>query len=346
MIDWSLAQRIAGLVAGDPPPPPPPRDLPALAERAEGLVSAYTGLVPAAAIPGPESVSRPEWIAANLRSMRVLMNPVVERLGDGMGPLRGAVRAAGGVVIGAEIGVMVGYLGQRVLGQYDLVLLDAEAPTRLLFVAPNLEVAAGQLGADREELLTWVALHEVTHALQFGGVPWLREHLAGLIRELVAGLEVSVDLRRSLRLPSSDDLRGMVDAVRGGDLISLVATPEQRATIDRLQATMAVIEGHAEHVMDAVGRDLLPSLSALRAALDRRRRTQSVVARFVNRLLGLELKMRQYELGKSFVDAVVEARGNDALAGLWTDPDALPTLAELHDPNSWVARRLSPSVTS
>jgi coenzyme F420 biosynthesis associated uncharacterized protein len=232
-----------------------------------------------------------------------------------------------------------------VLGQYELVILDPDAPSRLLFVGPNLDEAAAAFGADEDELLTWVALHEVTHALQFSGVPWLRDHLAGLLREMLASLEVSVDPSRLLRLPSREDLRALVDTVAQGGLVELVTTPGQRETLDRIQATMAVLEGHAEHVMDAVGADLMPSLPRLRAAMDRRRASASAPARLLQRLLGLELKLRQYQLGKAFVDGVVERGGIEALNRVWVAPDLIPTLAELEDPEAWLARTRVPSVT-
>ena len=161
--------------------------------------------------------------------------------------------------------------------------------------------------------MTWVALHEVTHAVQFAGVPWLHGHVAGLVRELLASAEVRLDAPRKLRVPSIAELRRTGAALRRGDLISIVTTSTERDTLDRVQAVMAVIEGHAEHVMDAVAPDLVPSLPKLRASLDRRRRSQSGLSRLIARLLGLDLKLRQYEQGKAFCDAVVAQAGVGAL---------------------------------
>ena len=145
-------------------------------------------------------------------------------------------------------------------------------------------------------LLRWVALHEVTHALQFAGVPWLRPHLPGSSASCSRAVEV--DPRCALRLPDAADLRALVDAVREAASSRSSLGPEQRAMLDRLQTTMAVIEGHAEHVMDAVGAQVLPDLERLRGALGRRRRDRSGLLRLLERLLGLELKLRQYEQGK------------------------------------------------
>jgi putative hydrolase len=140
------------------------------------------------------------------------------------------------------------------------------------------------------------------------------------------------------RLPSLTDMRDLVDAVREGGLVALVARGRRRELIDNLQATMAVVEGYAEHVMDAVGEDVLPSVRSLRDALDRRRQSRSTPLRLLERLLGLEMKLRQYEIGKRFCDAVVAAGGIAALNRVWAAPDALPSLAELDDPEAWLAR--------
>jgi coenzyme F420 biosynthesis associated uncharacterized protein len=181
-------------------------------------------------------------------------------------------------------------------------------------------------------------LHEVTHAVQFAGVPWLHGHIAGLVRELLKTAEVRLDRSRKLRMPTGVEVRRVLGNLRRGDFISLVTTQAERDTLDRVQAVMAVIEGHAEHVMDAVAPDLLPSLPQLRAALNRRRRSQSALSRLVGRLLGMDLKLRQYEQGKQFCDAVVRERGVDALHNVFSGPEALPTLAELRDPSAWLAR--------
>lgn len=350
MIDWPLAQRLAGLVAGRPDAPTPRADLQALATDSEQRVVAYTGLVPRTPVPPAEGIGRGEWIEANVGAMRTLLDPALEHVGDQLGPARAAMRLGAGVVLTAEVGVILGFLAQRVLGQYDLVLLDSapsERPPRLLFVLPNLGGAVRAFGADEHEFLTWVALHEVTHAVQFAGVPWLQGHLAGMVSELLASAELRIDAKRALRMPRTDDVRRLADAVRSGDLVSLVASPRERATLDRMQATMAVLEGYAEHVMDAVGAPLLPSLPKLRAALDARRRSQSAPARLLQRLLGLEMKLRQYEQGKRFCDAVVRAAGIDGLNRVWDSPDALPSQAELDDPSRWLRRTtVPPSLTA
>ena len=348
MIDWILAERLAGLVAGTGDAPAPRGDLAALAADAEVRVARYTGLTPTRPLPPPEGIGRRDWVRANVAAMRRLLDPVLERAGEGLGPLTPAVSLTMSVVITTEVGVVLGYLAQRVLGQYELVLLDEAAtrpervvpdhPPRLLFVLPNLGAAVKSLDAPEDEFLTWVALHEVTHAVQFSGVGWLQGYLAGLVSELMRSAEVRMDTPRRLRVPSWAQVRRTASSVRTGDMIGIFASPGERETLDRVQAVMAVIEGHAEHVMDAVAPDLLPSLPRLRAALDRRRSAQTGLSRVLGKLLGLELKMRQYEQGKFFCDAIVAAAGTEALVRVFSGPETLPTLTELTEPARWVRR--------
>ena len=238
------------------------------------------------------------------------------------------------------MGLLIGYLAQRVIGQYELVLLKEAAdgrPPRLLFVMPNLGEAIKRFEADEREFITWVALHEVTHAVQFGGVPWLQDYLAGLIRELLESAEERMGRRRSCTFPAARPSSESGARSQGG-LLGMIASEPEREVMDRAQAVMAVIEGHAEHVMDAVAPELLPSLPDLRRALDERRRVQSPFGRLVSRLLGMEMKLKQYERGKIFCDEIVRIGGEGALRHLFSAPEALPTLAEIEDPAAWVRR--------
>jgi coenzyme F420 biosynthesis associated uncharacterized protein len=341
LIDWIIAEKIAAYVAGEGDAPPLTVELAPLAADAARRVVQYTRLTPIRELPPPEGVGRREWISANLGSMRRMLDPVLDRAGAKLGLLKGPRSLGVSVVSTIEIGVVVGFLAQRVLGQYELVLLEEtseDEPPRLLFVLPNLGAAVKALGAPEDEFLTWVTLHEVTHAVQFSGVPWLQPHMAGLVAELLNSMELRLEGPRRLRMPSIAEIKRIAGAVRRGDIVGIFASEGERATIDRVQATMAVIEGHAEHVMDAVAPELLPSLPKLRAALDRRRHSQSGRARLLAKLLGLEMKMRQYEHGKLFCDEIVRRAGTDALVAVFSAPEALPTIDELTDPVAWLLR--------
>jgi coenzyme F420 biosynthesis associated uncharacterized protein len=315
-------------------------------ERFAKRVSAYTRLTPSESLPPLELVDRPAWIEANIATMRPLLAPLSERLGQGSGPLAPAMRSITQLLLGVQMGAVTGMLSQRVLGQYDIALLDPARPPRLLLLAPNIAQAAHNLSLDREEFTTWVAIHEVTHAVQFGGAPWLREHLAGLLRELIDGMQVSVSLGRALRIPDAGDLRTLAQRIRGGELLRLGLGEDRWALVERMQATMSLIEGHAEHVMDAIGAEELPTLERMRSAMNRRRRNRGWPWRILERLLGLEMKMRQYEVGRSFCDSVVATAGPSALALAWSSAEMLPSMLELEHPEMWLTRTHVPPVTS
>jgi coenzyme F420 biosynthesis associated uncharacterized protein len=341
VVDWTLAHQIAGFVAGNSQARPRGLELQRRVEAAEEHVGRYTELQPAEPLPGPEAIDRKEWAEINLQAFERMLAPVAERLNDRMtnaGPLAGPLQTVAGMALAAEVGLITGYVSQRILGQYELSLLDAEVPPRLLFVAPNLERAVEELGVDRDSFLDWIALHELTHALQFSGVPWLRDHLGGLLREYLESVEVRIERGVSSKLPSLPDPAELVARFREGGIAALVQSKEQQEIFDRIQAAMAVVEGYSEHVMDAVGEDVLPSYAGLRDAMERRRRSRSAPERLLQRLLGLDMKMRQYELGKRFCDAVVERSGIAGLNRVWSAPGALPSLDELSHPERWTAR--------
>src|SRR4051794_3583129 len=337
MVDWSLARQLARLAAnaGSTPPPLPNPDFDALVSDSETHLREYTGLNPAGGIPAPETVDRATWAEVNVDSLGRLLGPVTDRLGgrfEGAGPFAGPLRTAAGATVAAECGLVLGYMSQRVLGQYELSLLEPERPPRLLFVEPNLARAVRDLEIDADSFLRWIVLHEVTHVLQFAGVPWLRDHMGSLMREYLATVEVRIERGAAGGLPSMPDMRALVERFREGGLVALVQTREQRDIFDRIQAVMSVIEGYSEHVMDAVGEQVLPAYEGLRDAMERRRRSRSAPERVLQRMLGLDLKMRQYEQGKRFCDAVAASHGIETLNKVWDSTESIPTLAEIEAP--------------
>jgi coenzyme F420 biosynthesis associated uncharacterized protein len=342
MVDWTLARQIARFAAGNGGAPPlSSPDFPArVAATAPRLID-YTGLTPVGSMPPPEQVTRAEWAEVNVDAMADMLAPVTDRLGKrfvGAGAFAGPLRIAAGATVAAEIGLVVGYMSQRVLGQYELSLLDPARPARLLFVEPNLARAVRDLDVDSDSFLSWIVLHELTHVLQFSGVPWLREYLGGLMRSYLDTVEVRIERGSAGGLPSLPSPARLIESFREGGLVALVQTRQQRALMDQMQAVMSVIEGYSEHVMDAVGSSVLPAYEGLRSAMERRRRSRSAPERVLQRLLGLEMKMRQYELGKKFCDFVVDAEGMAVLNRVWESPSALPSAAELRQPAEWVER--------
>jgi coenzyme F420 biosynthesis associated uncharacterized protein len=346
-VDWGLAQRVAVGVAGRGGGVS--RDFSAAAVEsacadAGSLVVEYTRLTPGWALPRPEVVDRAEWTRVGLGTLRELSQGFEDRVASGIkapGPLGGVARSLAGAAAGAEAGIAVGYGARKVLGQYDLALVGSDREPRLLFVAPNLASTHEQLGERPELFLRWVAIHETTHAVQFTAVPWLRAHLAGLLEQLVQGASSQIDkasLQGLARRLFRTDPRRTIRSLLQGDLARILAGPEQAPVLDRLQAAMSVIEGHAEHVMDAAAAGDEPGYARLRERLEARRAQRGGLGEVISRLLGMELKLRQYRLGKAFCDAVADETGVEGLNRVWSEPAALPSTEELERPALWLER--------
>jgi len=341
MVDWSLARQVARLAAGSAEQPGRDPDVVALCGEMERYVAAYTRLEPLTPMPAPELVGREEWASVNLDTLAKMLDPVAERLESRMefaGPLAGALKAGAAATLAAEAGLVLGYVSQRVLGQYEVSLLGAETPPRLLFVAPNLRKAVRELDVEPDAFHRWICAHELTHVFQFQGVPWLREHLSGMVREFLSTVDVRIERGAAGGLPSMPDLSRLVEVFREGGLAALVQSTEQRALMARMQSAMAVVEGYSEHVMDAIADEAIPGREELRAAMDARRRSRSAPQRIIERLLGLDFKLRQYEQGKRFCDAVAAQAGMEGLNRVWGSPAALPTADELEQPGAWLER--------
>jgi coenzyme F420 biosynthesis associated uncharacterized protein len=345
-IDWSLAQRVAIGVAGggaDPGYFSGPA-VESACDEALGLVVEYSRLTPARPIPRPEVVDRAEWARVGLRTLSEVSHEFEERVAGGLsapGPLGGLARSLAGAAAGAEAGIAVGYGARKVLGQYDIAIVQSDRPERLLFVGPNLAGTHLELGETPEVFLKWIAIHETTHAVQFTSVPWLRGHLADLLRRLIDGAAAQLDrasLQGLAKRVLTSDPRKTIRSLLQGDLARILAGPEQTQVLDRLQAAMSVIEGHAEHVMDMAGAANEPGYARLRDRLEMRRARRGGLGEVISRLLGMELKLRQYKLGKAFCDAVAAEAGIEGLNRVWSGPQALPTAEELELPSRWLER--------
>jgi coenzyme F420 biosynthesis associated uncharacterized protein len=344
LVDWGLAERLAFALAGTGPDwDGSQEELRSESERAAHLVRRYTGLRPKGRLPEAELVDRTEWAKVNLESFEHLSARVEEHLeerfsGSNNGRASGIQRTIVRTATGAEVGLAVGYLSQRVIGQYDVALIGPARAPRLLFVGPNLSSARERLEVDRDLFLRWIALHETTHAVHFASVPWLREHIGGIAEELFEKAAVEVKPTEILGKLARLNPRELLRSVKSGELATLLLPADQRRLIDRLTATMTLVEGYAEHVMDAVGDQLDPGYTDLRRALDRDRERRGLLDSFVSKVLGLEMKLAQYRRGKAFADEVVRAHGIRTLNRAWGGPDSLPRPDELDTPEEWVER--------
>ncbi len=306
---------------------------------AAALGTELPGIVDRAAV-----VDRAGWVGANVTSFRALISRMEgELLGQVVRP--GNDLAASAMVIAnrwvssRQLAYLLGFMGTRVLGQYDIALLSAESEDgRLLFVEENIRATARALDVPVGPFRTWIALHEATHAFEFEGHPWLRPYLADhLERQLTLFSSSTSSLGRDALRAIGRTLRGEAE---GEHWMTRIMGDEQRALFLEMQAAMSLLEGFSDYVMDEVGVGLVPGIERISARFHARRTQRSPFERAVLRLTGMDLKLEQYRRGEAFVRAVAEARGRAALDAIWTSPATLPTHDELTDPAHWIARVL------
>lgn len=351
-VDWEVARSVAGRLARRDPFGELTRaaDLQPcfdeLTAQAEELVAATTGLPRLQGAGRARVTDREGWVLANLASFQRLLRPLTDRFGERLGSSTFA--PVGRRVAGAEVGVLLGWMSTRVLGQYDLLIVEDERPEDqdlVYYLGTNIVGLERRFAFPAREFRLWIALHECTHRAQFTGVPWLRPHFLGLVESLLGSVEPDPGrLLAGLKAAVAEARRGGKPLDRGG-LAAVVATPAQREVLDRIGGMMALLEGHGEVTMDRAGEGLVPSAERFGRVLRARRQSAGGLGKLLQRLVGLEAKLAQYELGSSFITAVEAAGGPELFAQVWNGPEWLPTLAEIRDPSRWVdrARRQAPS---
>jgi coenzyme F420 biosynthesis associated uncharacterized protein len=314
-----------------------------LREISEPL-SAYTGTDLRLSENEVRALDRPEWIKANVANFRELLRPFEELYRDvSARSARGkaeypGVTALGRLALSAELGVLLGYMGRRVLGQYDISLLGAQTADagKLYFVEPNIDAVQRQLGLPAKEFRTWLALHEATHAHEFEGHPWVRTYMNDTLQTYLHSM---VDHLRDGQSSLTSFVARAVDRLSlGGTLLEAVMTPQQRELVSRLQALMCLLEGYGNHVMNSVGVNLLNHFSEIEQRVEARAKQRSAVEQLFLRVTGLQMKIDQYRLGEAFVNHVKQARGIDFMNQVWNGPEYLPTEQEIREPSRWVTR--------
>jgi coenzyme F420 biosynthesis associated uncharacterized protein len=327
------------------------RDLDWAVPSSEELVADASGIASSEPVRW-RIIDRPQWADANISGMARLLSPlgrkVAKRLDNLPLPLRIAQRSA----LSAEVGMLLGYVSRRVLGQYDLLVTEAGddvAPhpsprssssdgANLYFVGPNIVETERRFSFVPRDFALWVSLHEVTHRYQFVGVPWLADRFFALVDDYLSNMDVDARaLARRIGAAAQRLLSGSVPPEERNPMY-LLASDDQKRSLDDLQALMAVVEGHGNYVMDTVGSRTIPSFRRMRRVFQRRRQQATAMQRIINNAIGLEMKLRQYELGQAFCEEVVSAGGQEALSNLWEGPDAFPTLGELREPRRWLKR--------
>jgi coenzyme F420 biosynthesis associated uncharacterized protein len=336
-VDWRFAATVGVRLAR---PGPPSTDytrhqaideLTRAAAKAEPPVRDVTGLVTDGVVPAARIVDRAQWVQAAAESMRVMTN-------GGEKP-RGFLT---GRITGAQTGAVLAFVASGILGQYDPFAGAKEGC--LLLVYPNVIAVERQLRVEPSDFRLWVCLHEVTHRVQFTANPWLSEYMSQALGLLTrdAGEDIGQVVNRL-----ADFVRnraaGEHDVNSSGilGLVRAVQTEPQRQALDQLLVLGTLLEGHADHVMDAVGPMVVPSVATIRSRFDERRhRKQPPLQRLLRALLGLDAKLSQYTRGKAFVEHVVGKVGMERFNTIWSGPDTLPLPAEIEDPQRWIDRVL------
>lgn len=320
-------------------------DFEELTAEAEQLVTAETGLHP---LTGPARVrvtDRAGWVHANVQSFRRMLAPLAEKVG----PKLAASRTASTVtrhVTAVEMGTLLGWMSTRVLGQYDLLLVEDEDPDEqdlVYYVGPNVLALEKQFGFPPREFRLWLALHEVTHRAQFTGVPWLRPYFLSLVDGIMGSVDPDPGRLLQAVRRAVDEVRAGRNPLDEGGLVALFATPEQRDVLDRIGGLMSLLEGHGDVTMDRAGADRIPSAERFSRVLRARRNNRPGPAKALQKLVGLDAKLKQYEAGERFIAAVEAEGGPDLLATVWEGAERLPTLAEIRQPSAWLERVRVPS---
>jgi coenzyme F420 biosynthesis associated uncharacterized protein len=345
-IAWDIAEKVAVRVGGREPfadsyhyaslQP----DFDELTAEAEELVAAETGLRSLAGPARARVTDRQGWVRANIASFQRLLRPVTEKLGSSPA-MSSFIAPVARNFAGAEVGTLLGWMSTRVLGQYDLLLVEEENPEDqdiVYYVGPNVLSLEKRFGFPPREFRLWLALHEVTHRAQFTGVPWMRPHFLSLVEQSIGSIDP--DPNRFI-----EALRRVVDQVRAGHnpldeggIVALLAGAEQYAVLQQVQGMMSLLEGHGDVTMDRAGAGRVPEAERFSRVLRERRSQQPRPAKLLQKLIGLEAKLKQYELGERFISSVESAGGRALFEKVWEGPEWLPSIDEIRDPASWIAR--------
>jgi coenzyme F420 biosynthesis associated uncharacterized protein len=337
LVDWHTAAEVGKTVGGPGPSIPAlerarmREDLAVVVPEAQDLVSELTDMRVEGFRARPWVMSRGEWVATNLTGLQRLLDPVAGRLLSDKN--RSELRRKG---LGAQIGVLLGYVSRRVLGQYD-VFLPPDDDGLLYFIGPNLADVQQKFGLEPHEFHLWVSLHEVTHRVQFGATAWLRGYLSGLVDAYLETVQMDTSQLVAQAKRAIDDVRSGAIDWRGPNALLLLLTPQQRGLFQKMQALMTLLEGHASYVMNTAAVGRITELERMRRALQERRRSSGPEKAF-QRAIGLESKVRQYDAGERFVHDVVERVGWSGFNLVWRGEADLPTLEEIGEPSRWLQR--------
>ncbi|MEO6628982.1 MAG: zinc-dependent metalloprotease [Aquihabitans sp.] len=344
-VDWALAERVAVRAAGREPFAESyhygslTSDFDELTAMAEEQVAETTGLRSLSGSARARVTDRQGWVRANIASFQRLLRPITDRLDQHLSS--NALAPVASRVAGAEVGMILGWMSSRVLGQYDLLVVEDENPEDqdiVYYVGPNVLGLEKKFAFPPREFRHWLALHEVTHRAQFTGIPWMREHFLGLVQETVNAMDPDPKRFFDALGRAAVEVKSGKNPLDDGGLMAMLASPEQRAVLDQVSGLMSLLEGHGDVTMDRAGADQIPSAHRFGQVLRQRRAEANPAAKLLQKLIGLEAKMKQYEQGEQFIEAVEKEGGTNLLDQAWVEPANLPSILEIREPHLWIAR--------
>ncbi|MXW42931.1 MAG: hypothetical protein F4X48_02950 [Acidimicrobiia bacterium] len=344
-VDWHLAKRVAKRVSGHEPflNSYHYRELGAeltdLTAQAEELVAAETGLVSATGPARAQVTTRVGWVDANLASFQRLLRPLTNKIAERTSS--SWMAPATKKISGIEIGAVLGWISTKVLGQYDLLIIEDEQPEdqdMVYYVGPNLIALERKHDFEPQQFRLWLALHETTHRAQFTGISWLRPYFLGLVQEILNTAEPNLDhFKQAARQALQARHRGE-DPLMNGGLPGLLATPEQKKILDQIGGMMSLLEGHGDITMNRAGADRIPDAERFSRVLHNRRSSTKGLARQLQRLVGIEAKLNQYAAGENFITALEAHSGPELINRAWESATHLPSMTEINNPSQWIDR--------
>ncbi len=354
-VDWGVARGVANSIAREAADDITELqaalepELLRLTSQAEELVEAETGLVSLAGPAKARITGRMGWVDANLASFDRLARPLLGKFDeeDDDEPsrfsrlLQPVSDAVGPRVAGAELGAVLGWMSGRVIGQYDLLIVEDDRPEDqdwVYYVGPNVVALEERYGFPPDEFRLWIAIHECTHRAQFTAVPWLRPYFLAQVEELLDNVDPDPGRILDAAKQVAANKRAGRDSGLDAGLSTLLASPEQKIVLDRLTGLMSLLEGHGDITMDRAGAGLIPSQPRFARVMSQRRKNASGLTKMMQKLLGFEAKLAQYAEGESFIEAVEAAGGRELFDQVWVKAENLPTIDEIRDPSLWVER--------
>ena len=348
-LNWDVAldtARKAAATTPDPTPSQKQKDAVADAVRLADHWLEETTAFPSG-IATATAWSKAEWLVETAPVWKQLVEPIAESSVSSLsgalppemaamaGPVAGFLGKAVGALLASQTGSGLGALAGDVLSLSD-VGIPLAAPGRAALLPVNITPFAEGLGIGEDDVLLYLALREAAHQRLFAGVPWLREHLIGAVRDYAAGVEINLEaiqerVEEQVQGIDMSDPASLQQLLENG-MFELPKTPQQRAALERLEIALALVEGWVDEVVAMATAERMPAATKLQEAVRRRRAAGGPAEQVFANLVGLELRPRRLRDASTLWGSLRTRQGVEARDGVWMSPALLPTSSDLDDP--------------